>query len=55
MKLLIVLHKLCWRTSHSSSGFASDGGFSDQIKYLSNLFDQTTVLVPVKSNPIKWK
>jgi hypothetical protein len=46
VKLLIVSHKPCWRSSASPSGFATDGGFPLQVRVLSQLFDTTTLLVP---------
>lgn len=47
MKLTIVSHKLCWPSTHSPSGYATDGGFPFQMEALSELFEQTTLLVPV--------
>lgn len=46
MKLAVVSHKICWPASTSPSGYATDGGFPMQIEAISELFDETTVVVP---------
>jgi glycosyltransferase involved in cell wall biosynthesis len=46
MKLAVISHKVCWQTNDSPSGFATDGGFPLQIKAISELFDETKVVVP---------
>ncbi len=46
MKLAVISHKVCWQTPDSPSGFATDGGFPMQIKAISELFDDTKVVVP---------
>jgi glycosyltransferase involved in cell wall biosynthesis len=46
MKLVVVSHKLCWRSSESDSGYATDGGFPVQMGAMSELFDRTSVVVP---------
>ncbi|MBI2376271.1 MAG: glycosyltransferase family 4 protein [Deltaproteobacteria bacterium] len=48
MKLLVFSHKECWRSRASPSGFATDGGFPMQMAALSELFDETTLLLPCK-------
>lgn len=48
MKLAIFSHKPCWRSMGSPSGFATNGGFPFQVKALSELFDETRLLVPIK-------
>src|SRR5262245_51638542 len=45
-KLVVFSHKPCWPSPDSSSGFATDGGFSFQMRALSELFDTTVLLVP---------
>lgn len=40
-------HKLCWPSARASGAVETDGGFAFQMRALSELFDQTTVLVPV--------
>jgi len=46
MKLLVISYKVCWPQSSSPSGFATDGGFSFQMRALSQLFDLTVLLLP---------
>ena len=47
MKLAVFSHKLCWPSAASPSGYATDGGFPLQMQTLSELFDATTLVVPV--------
>ncbi|HEX8849566.1 MAG TPA: glycosyltransferase [Gemmatimonadaceae bacterium] len=47
MKLVVVSHKLCWPSERSTSGYATDGGFPFQMRALAQLFDSTTLVVPV--------
>lgn len=51
MKLVVISHKPCWPGSDSPSGYATDGGFPIQIAALSELFDETVLVVPVQSSP----
>ena len=46
MKLLVISHKMCWKSENSPTGWATDGGFALQMDYLSELFDETEILVP---------
>lgn len=46
MNLVVISHKLCWRSDSSPTGFATDGGFPFQMKAISHLFDSTTLLLP---------
>ena len=46
MKLAVVSHKVCWPAAGSPSGYATDGGFPLQIQAISELFDETIVVVP---------
>ena len=46
MKLAIFSHKPCWPCTGSPTGYATDGGFPFQMKALSELFDETRLLVP---------
>jgi glycosyltransferase involved in cell wall biosynthesis len=46
MKLAVISHKICWQTENSPSGFSTDGGFPLQIKAISELFDETRVVIP---------
>ena len=47
MHLVVYSHKPCWIAPRFKSGYATDGGFPFQIRALSELFDSTTLLVPV--------
>jgi glycosyltransferase involved in cell wall biosynthesis len=47
MKLAIISHKGIWRSSASSSGYATQGGFPLQIRAISKLFDETVLVLPV--------
>ena len=49
MKLLVFSHKACWPSAASPSGYATDGGFPFQMGALSELFDETVLLVPCGS------
>ena len=45
--LAVVSHKLCWRSEDSPTGYATDGGFPMQMRAISQLFESTTLVVPV--------
>jgi len=45
MRLLVISHKETWVDQDSPSGFATIGGFPFQMRALSELFDQTRLLV----------
>lgn len=47
MRLVVVSHKPCWHSTQSLSGIATDGGFPFQMAALSELFDETILLVPI--------
>jgi glycosyltransferase involved in cell wall biosynthesis len=47
VKLAVVSYKICWRSDDSPSGFATDGGFPFQMAAISELFDETRLVVPV--------
>ena len=49
MKLVVFSHKPCWRSPSSESGYATDGGFPFQMRALSEIFAETSVVVPVSS------
>lgn len=49
MRLTVFSHKRCWSSSHSPSGYATDGGFPFQMRTLSELFDETRLVVPCDS------
>ena len=46
MRLAVFSHKPCWESDNSDSGYATDGGFPYQMKAISELFDETTIVVP---------
>jgi glycosyltransferase involved in cell wall biosynthesis len=46
MKLAVVSHKLCWRSPGAPDFYQTDGGFPLQIAAISELFDETKVVVP---------
>lgn len=48
MHLVVISHKTCWR---SPSGYLTDGGFPVQMEAISELFSQTTLLVPCSYSP----
>ncbi len=46
MKLVVFSHKACWACAGSPTGYATDGGFPFQMKAISELFDETVLLLP---------
>lgn len=48
MRLAVLSHKVCWPSENSPSGYATDGGFPIQMHAMSELFDETRLLVPVE-------
>jgi len=46
VNLAVFSHKGCWPCADSPTGYATDGGFPFQMKALSELFDETRLLVP---------
>lgn len=46
MRLAVISHKVCWHSSDSPSGFVTDGGFPQQMGAISELFDETRIVVP---------
>jgi glycosyltransferase involved in cell wall biosynthesis len=51
MKLAVFSYKTCWSCPESATGYATDGGFAFQMRALSELFDATTIAVPVAPRP----
>lgn len=47
MHLVVYSHKDIWPDPASEFGFVTDGGFSFQMKAISELFDQTTLVLPL--------
>lgn len=46
MRLVVVSHKVCWQSHEAAHDYLTDGGFPRQIAALSELFDETRVVVP---------
>jgi len=46
MHLVVVSHKICWPLDAAIPKFATDGGFPVQMEAISELFAQTTIVVP---------
>ena len=53
MRLVIVSHKRCWYPASGDASFTTDGGFPFQIRAISELFDETRVLVPCRREPAR--
>jgi hypothetical protein len=51
MRLVVFSHKPCWPCANFRTGYATDGGFPFQIAALSQLFDETILVVPVYPCP----
>jgi len=49
MKLAVISHKICWTSTDSPTGYATDGGFPFQVGALSELFSKTAVVVPCEN------
>ena len=50
MKLAVISYKTCWRSPNSRGGFATVGGFPLQMQALAQLFDHTTLVLPLDPN-----
>lgn len=48
VNLTIISHKPCWKSEISPTGYETDGGFPFQIKSVSELFDATTLIIPLE-------
>ena len=48
-KLVVFSHKVCWPSASSPSGYATDGGFPIQMRALSEIFEETALVVPCSS------
>lgn len=51
MNLLFISNKLCWVDSDSPTGYSAGGGFPFQLQVISELFDQTRLLITQPSKP----
>jgi glycosyltransferase involved in cell wall biosynthesis len=52
MRLVVLSSKECWVDPTSPSGYATVGGFPFQMQAISELFDQTTLMVPIRTTPL---
>jgi glycosyltransferase involved in cell wall biosynthesis len=52
MRLVVVSHKESWVDPKSPSGYATIGGFPFQMQALSELFDRTALMVPIRSSEL---
>src|SRR2546421_9424340 len=50
MSLAVYSAKPCWPSATSDSGYATDGGFPFQMQAVSELFDETTLVVPCSAS-----
>jgi glycosyltransferase involved in cell wall biosynthesis len=48
VKLTVFSHKICWRSAPSPTGYATDGGFPFQMNAISQIFDRTIIVAPVR-------
>jgi glycosyltransferase involved in cell wall biosynthesis len=51
MKLIVISHKETWHDPSTASGYVTNGGFPFQMKAISELFDQTVLLLPRRTTP----
>jgi glycosyltransferase involved in cell wall biosynthesis len=49
MKLAVISHKLCWKMPGTVEDYRTDGGFPLQIEAISELFDETRLVVPCET------
>ncbi len=52
MKIIVISHKECWVDPVSPSGYSTIGGFPFQIEAISDLFDETELMVPIRATPL---
>lgn len=50
MRLVVISHKICWKSEETLSGFVTDGGFPVQMRAISDLFSETRVIIPCASS-----
>jgi glycosyltransferase involved in cell wall biosynthesis len=51
VRLVVISHKPVWPSAASESGYATTGGFPLQMRTLAELFDATTLCLPVEAAP----
>jgi glycosyltransferase involved in cell wall biosynthesis len=49
MKLVVFSHKAIWVKKDSPSGFATDGGFAFHMKAISEIFEETQLVLPLNT------
>lgn len=52
MKLLVISHKETWADPTSPTGYSTIGGFPFQMSAISQMFDETTLLVLERASPL---
>lgn len=50
MRIAVVSHKICTKKDDSPSGYVTDGGFPLQMEAISELFAETRIVVPCRTN-----
>ncbi|MCX6351412.1 MAG: glycosyltransferase [Bacteroidetes bacterium] len=51
MKLVVFSHKPVWPCKDSLTGYATDGGFAFHMKAISEIFEQTLLVLPLHQAP----
>jgi glycosyltransferase involved in cell wall biosynthesis len=54
MRLAVISHKICWKSQESPTGYVTDGGFPLQIEAISELFNETHLVVPCEKKSPKY-
>ena len=52
MNIIVISHKETWPDPTSPCGYSTVGGFPFQMQAISNLFGQTTLMLPIRSTPL---
>ena len=50
MKLVVFSHKEVWKSSGALTCYATDGGFAFHMKAVSEIFDETRIVLPLKAS-----
>src|SRR5437879_1406182 len=48
MRMVVITHKVCWRSCNSPSGYATDGGFPFQMHALASISDELVLCAPIR-------
>lgn len=51
MSVLVISHKECWSRAGSPTGVATVGGFPQQLRALTEVFDETTLIATRRAGP----